>query len=255
MREETQQFLEHQIFDSTTAGTWPSALTAPYTYVNGPLATFYGINGVTGNTFQKVMVPDPTKRLGLLTQAGIMTGTITTNQSNPVLRGSFIANKILCRNIALPTDPAILAQVKVPDEASGKTARDRFTAHSTQPVCASCHHQLDPFGFALENYDPIGQWRDNEKGNPINTVVTLPGMTTPTNGPIDMVKTIATLDEAQTCYATHWLEFGYGRTVGAGDACTQAALDQAFLKSGGNMKQLLLDLTQTDAFLYLPPKD
>src|SRR5262249_34853801 len=130
-----------------------------------------------------------------------------------------------------------------------------FKAHSDRPQCAGCHAQLDPYGFALENYDPIGQWRDNEKGTPIDAVVTLPGRTTPTNGPIDLVKTIAHLDEAQTCFATHWLEFAYGKTVDAGDACTQDALGKAFLKSGGNVKQLLLDLTQTDAFLYLPAKD
>ena len=119
LREETQQFLEHEIFDATASGTWAGALTAPYTYVNGPLATFYGIPGVTGMTFQKAQLPDTTKRLGLLTQAGIMTGTIVTNQSNPVLRGSFIANKMLCKNIALPTAAAILAKVIIPDEVVG----------------------------------------------------------------------------------------------------------------------------------------
>src|SRR5260221_447761 len=100
LHEETQQFLEHQIFDADSPGTWASALTAPYTYVNDQLATFYGMPGVTGSDFRKVMLPDPTKRLGLLTQAAIMTGTITSNQSNPVLRGSFIINKLMCMNIA-----------------------------------------------------------------------------------------------------------------------------------------------------------
>jgi len=255
LREETQQFLEHEIFDATASGTWAGALTAPYTYVNGPLATFYGIPGVTGMAFQKAQLPDPTKRLGLLTQAGIMTGTIVTNQSNPVLRGSFIANKMLCKNIALPTAAAILAKVIIPSESSGKTARDRFTIHSSDPVCATCHKQLDPYGFALENYDPVGQWRDAEKGNPIDANVTLPGDTVATNGPINLVKDIANSEEAQTCFATHWLEFGYGKTADQSDSCTQEALGNAFLKSKGNVKQLLLDLTQTEAFLYLPAKD
>jgi uncharacterized protein DUF1592/uncharacterized protein DUF1588/uncharacterized protein DUF1595/uncharacterized protein DUF1587/uncharacterized protein DUF1585 len=255
LREETQQFLDHQIFDPGSAGTWASALTAPYTYVNGPLATFYGIPGVTGNSFQRVQLPDTTKRLGLLTQSGILTGTITTNKSNPVLRGSFIANKMLCRSISLPTDPAILAQVKLPSDVSGATARERFSAHSAQAVCHTCHQQLDPFGFAFENYDPIGQWRDTEGGETIDAKVTLPGTTTTVNGPIDLVKNLATMPDAQTCFAQHWLEFGYGKTLDSGDECTQAAINSAFLKTGGNVKQLLLDLTQTDAFLYLPAKD
>ncbi len=255
LREETQQFLEHEIFDPESAGTWTSALTAPYTYLNEQLATYYGIPGVQGAEFRKVTLPDTTKRLGLLTQGAIMTGTITTNESNPVLRGSFILNKIMCMNIALPTDPAILAQVKVPEGVTGKTARERFSQHSAQVVCAGCHQFLDPVGFALENYDAIGQWRDQDQGITIDASGKLPGDAKPLNGPVELVKAIAVTDQAQKCFAQHWLEFGYGKTVGDTDRCTQAKLNELFKNSGGNVKQLLVNLTQTDAFLYLPAKD
>jgi hypothetical protein len=254
LREETQTFLEHQIFDADSPGTWASALTAPYTYVNEQLAAFYGMPGVTGAEFRKVNLPDPTKRLGLLTQASVLTGTITTNESNPVLRGSFIINKMMCMNIGLPTDPAILAQVKVPEGVSGPTARDRFTKHRAQAVCAGCHSVLDPVGFALENYDPIGQWRDKENDVMIDASGNVPGGPA-INGPVEMVKSLAAADAAQTCFAQHWVEFGYGKSLDAGDACTQEAIDNAFKGSGGNIKQLLVALTQTDAFLYLPAKD
>ncbi len=254
LREETQQFLEHQIFDADSPGTWASALTAPYTYVNDQLATFYGMPGVTGAEFRKVNLPDPTKRLGLLTQSGILTGTITSNESNPVLRGSFIINKMLCMNIALPTDPAILAQVKVPEGVSGPTARDRFTKHRAQAVCAGCHSILDPVGFALENYDPIGQWRDKENDVMIDASGNVPGGA-PINGPVELVKALAATDAARDCFAQHWQEFGYGKTLGETDACTKDALGNAFKASGGNIKQLLVALTQTDSFLYLPAKD
>jgi hypothetical protein len=254
LREETQTFLEHQIFDADSPGTWASALTAPYTYVNDQLATFYGMTGVTGSEFRKVNLPDPTKRLGLLTQGGILTGTITTNESNPVLRGSFIINKMMCMNISLPTDPAILAQVKIPEGVSGPTARDRFTKHRAQAVCAGCHAILDPVGFALENYDPIGQWRDKENDVMIDASGNVPGGP-PINGPVEMVKSLAATDAAQTCFAQHWLEFGFGKTLDAGDACTQEAINNTFRSTGGNIKQLLVALTQTDAFLYMPAKD
>jgi Protein of unknown function (DUF1592)/Protein of unknown function (DUF1588)/Protein of unknown function (DUF1587)/Protein of unknown function (DUF1585)/Protein of unknown function (DUF1595) len=255
LHEETQQFLEHEIFDAGSTGTWASALTAPYTYVNDTLATFYGIPGITGSTFQKANIPDPSKRLGLLTQAGIMTGTITSNESNPVLRGSFMINKILCMNIQLPTDPAILMQVKVPEGVSGPTARDRFTKHRAQPVCAGCHSLLDPVGFALENYDPIGQWRDQENNVTIDASGSVPNTDGVVNGPVELVKKIAGAEAAQNCFAQHWMEFGYGKTLDAGDACVQQSMNNAFKQSGGNIKQLLVDLTQTDAFLYMPAKD
>jgi len=255
LHEETQQFLEHEIFDAGSTGTWSSVLTAPYTYVNDTLAAFYGISGITGSTFQKVNIPDPTKRLGLLTQAGIMTGTITTNESNPVLRGSFMINKILCMNIQLPTDPAILAQVKVPEGVTGATARERFTKHRAQPVCAGCHALIDPVGFTLENYDPIGRWRDQENGVTIDASGSVPGTDGTVSGPVELVKKIATTDAAQNCFAQHWMEFGYGKTLDAGDACVQESMNNSFKKSGGNIKQLLVDLTQSDTFLYMPAKD
>jgi len=98
--------------------------------VNEPLAKFYGISGVTGTAFQKVTL-DPTQRRGLLTQGAIMTGTTVTNATNPVLRGSFILNKLMCMNISLPSDPAVLALVAVPVDVTGATGRDRYTAHSS----------------------------------------------------------------------------------------------------------------------------
>lgn len=247
MHEETQRFLEYEIFAGP--GTWPSALTAPYTFVNDVLATFYGIAGVTGSAFVKVPL-DTTKRLGFLTQAGVMTGTITTNQSNPVLRGSFVVNKLLCRKISLPTDPAILAMVKVPDDTSGATARERFSKHSTQAVCASCHVSLDPLGFALENFDPIGQYRTQENGVTIDASVTVPGIDGTVNGAVELAQKLAGADETQFCFASHWLDFAYGRTLGQGDECAQAAVNVAFQQSGYNVKQMLLALTQTDEFLY-----
>ncbi|HET6146062.1 MAG TPA: DUF1592 domain-containing protein [Polyangia bacterium] len=249
MHEETQQFLEYEIFQG--GGTWPSVLTAPYTFVNDALATFYGIPGVTGANFRKVSLPNVSQRLGLLLQGGVMTGTITTNKSNPVLRGSFVVNKLLCRKISLPTDPAILAMVKVPDDTTGATARERFSKHSSQAICASCHQFLDPIGFALENFDPVGQYRTQENGVTIDATSTVPGLG-PVNGPVELAQKIADSEEAQTCFASHWMDFGYGRTLGAEDACTAEAVNDGFKKSGYNVKQLLLALTQTDAFLYLP---
>jgi hypothetical protein len=247
MREETQRFLEYEIFEG--GGTWPSALTAPYTFVNGPLANFYGMTGVTGNDFVQVPL-DTSQRLGFLTQAGVMTGTVTSNRSNPVLRGSFILNKLLCRKIALPTDPAVLAMVQVPDDTTGATARERFSKHSSQAVCRSCHIYLDPLGFALENFDPVGQFRTEENGVTIDTSGELPGGEGTITNAVDLARWLAETSDAQSCFAEHWLQFAYGRTLGREDQCSQAAVDVAFEESGYDVQEMLLALTQTDAFLY-----
>jgi hypothetical protein len=247
MREETQRFLEYEIFEG--GGTWPSILTAPYTFVNGPLASFYGMTGVTGSDFVKVPL-DTSQRLGLLTQAGVMTGTVTSNRSNPVLRGSFVLNRLLCRKLSLPTDPAVLAMVQVPADTTGATARERFSKHSSQAVCRSCHQFLDPIGFALENFDPVGQYRTEENGVTIDASGTIPGTDAPVENAVDLARWLADASDAQSCFASHWLEFAQGRTLGGADECTRTAVNTAFEESGYDVKEMLVSLTQTDAFLY-----
>lgn len=257
MRQETEMFLDNEIYTGT--GTWPSILTANYTFLNGPLATYYGVAGITGTTFQKVQL-DTSKRLGLLTQGSVMTGTTVTNSTNPVLRGSFIVNKLMCLNIGLPSDPAILAQVKVPDEITGKTARERFSQHSLQAICRGCHSLMDPVGFAFENYDAVGQYRTMDNGEPIDASGKIPDVNGVVNpsvvGGIEISKQLAQSETAQQCFAQHWMEYGYGRTLHGApeEQCAQEKVNTAFKASGYNVKQLMLDLTQTAAFLYLPPQ-
>lgn len=248
MREETHQFLAYEIFEG--GGTWPSALTAPYTFVNGPLAEFYGIEGIEGDAFQKVSL-DTTKRLGLLTQAGLVAGTIHSNETNPVVRGSFIVQKLMCTKIPLPSGD-ILAQIKPPDPDSGKTARERYSAHADDPVCATCHQSMDPVGLVFENFDAVGLWRDTENGVTIDVSGSLPGTDGAVNGAVELVTKIAEAEATQTCFASNWMNFAYGRTLGEGDECTTEDIQTAFADSNYDVKALLLALTQTDAFLYLP---
>jgi len=255
MRQETEKFLDNQIFVEN--GSLPSIFTANYTFVNEPLAKFYGISGVTGTNFQKVTL-DPTQRRGLLTQGAIMTGTTVTNSTNPVLRGSFILNKLMCMNISLPSDPAILALVAVPVDVTGKTARDRYTAHSKQTLCQGCHRMIDPVGFALENYDAVGQYRTTENSVTIDASGKIPGAADNVNGAVQLAQQLADSPQVQQCFAQHWVEYGFGRTLRSSspeDACLQEKVNSAFTASGFNVKQLLLDLTQTTAFQYLPAQE
>jgi len=249
MREETQTFLEYEIFQG--GGTWPSVLTAPYTFLNGPLAAYYGVPGVQGDAFQLVPL-DTTRRLGLLTQGSIMAGTTHSNHTNPVVRGSFIVQKLMCKKVPLP-GPELAALVKPPDPYSGATARDRYTQHSANPACAGCHQYMDPIGLALENYDAVGLYRETENGVVIDASGAVPETQTTVNGPIELVQKIAEQEATHQCFASHWATFAYGRTLGESedDVCTLASLNEAFKASGYNVKQLLLSLTQSDAFLYL----
>lgn len=252
MRQETQSFLLHQIFSGEAgAGTWPSVFTADYTFVNQELAAFYGITGIAGEAFQKAPL-DTTKRRGLLTHAGVLSGPIHTNHENPVVRGSFVVQKLLCNPIPFPSGD-VAAKVTPPDPNSAATARQRFTQHSLDAACRACHINMDPVGYALENFDVIGQYRTQENGVTIDASGQTPLLgETPFNGAIELGQRIAASEQAQKCFAGQWMNFGYGRSVVDDETCSVSSVQNKFKETGYNIKELLLALTQSDAFLYLP---
>jgi hypothetical protein len=248
MLEETRTYLDYEVFDGP--GTWTGILTEPYTFVNQTLAGYYGMSGVTGDAFQKVPV-DTTQRLGLLTQGALMTGTTITNFTNPVRRGAFIINQLMCRGLTVPVG----LMVTPPDPYSAPTARERYSLHSKNPQCAGCHSQLDPLGFSLENYDAVGLYRTTENGEMIDASGSIPDMDNgDVSGPIELVQKLAQNVEVQSCFASKWLDYGYGQTLNPDspdDVCTREDLAARFRAVGFNVKALLVELTQTDGFLYL----
>lgn len=248
MREETQTFLEHIIFDGP--GDWQSALTAPYSYMNGPLAQFYGINGVSGDQFQKVDL-DTTERLGLLTHAGVLAGTIHAQTTNPVTRGAYVMSKLLCVNIPLPTGD-LLAEITPPDPDSAATARQRFGQHASDPVCKTCHELMDPVGLVFENYDAVGLYRHQENNVMIDASGGLPGTNIEVSNAIELAHAIAGDPRTHECFAYNWANFAYGKTVGASESCITDSITMYFDEVDYDIKSLLIELTQTDAFLYLP---
>jgi hypothetical protein len=268
MRREVQRVLEYEIFENTTAvpgspyaaGSWPAALTAPYTFVNQDLFTFYGAESfapgtsVTGTDLKKVDL-NSSQRLGLLTLAGMMAGTATTNLTNPVLRGGYIVKHLMCRDIPLPNFP-----VAPPEPYTGKTARERFGKHSAEPGCSGCHQYMDPIGLALENYDAVGRYRTTERtvidgvtyDTPIDPSGSVPGVMGTASGPIELVRLFASSEETQACFAKNWMQFAYGRVLDSADECTRQSVQAAFKSANYDVKKLLLELTQTDAFRYRP---
>ncbi|HEX2871172.1 MAG TPA: DUF1592 domain-containing protein [Polyangiaceae bacterium] len=248
LKQETQTFLENEIFDGP--GTWPGMFTAKYTYVNQELAAFYGLTGVTGDAFQKVALDPSTHRGGLLTQAGVMAGPIHSNNANPVVRGSFVVQKLMCQVIPKPTGD-IAAMVTPPDPNSAATARQRYTTHSSNPVCRGCHVNMDPLGFALENFDPIGQWRDTENNVTIDASGEV-AMLGKFNGPLELQAALASSEQVQNCFASHWMNFGYGRTLSDAESCGVESVRTQFKAKNYNVQELLLALTQSEAFLTLP---
>lgn len=128
-----------------------------HTFVNSRLARYYDLDGVSGEQVQRVELPEDSVRGGLLSQGAILKVTANGTNTSPVLRGVWASERILGTEI--PPPPENVPAVE-PDIRGAKTIREQLQKHVADQACASCHQNIDPPGYALENFDPAGQWRD-----------------------------------------------------------------------------------------------
>ena len=143
-------------------------LNADYTFVNERLARHYGVEGIYGSRFRKVELRDNTQRGGLLAHGALLTVTSYPGRTSPVLRGKWLLDNML--GTPPPSPPGnVPALTEVNTGQIPKGIRERLAQHRSDPVCSSCHTVIDPIGFALENFDVIGAWREfDEVGNPVD---------------------------------------------------------------------------------------
>jgi hypothetical protein len=134
-------------------------IDSDFSMLNERLARHYGIEGVEGPEFRKVKLPPGCHRGGVLTMAAILKVTANGTVSSPVLRGAWLQDKILGQPLQLPSGLTVPAVE--PDIRGALNIRDQLAKHRTDAQCASCHQKMDPLGFALENFDPIGGYRTN----------------------------------------------------------------------------------------------
>ncbi|MEM9411678.1 MAG: DUF1592 domain-containing protein [Planctomycetota bacterium] len=172
MREETEEFINYIVTENRPV----TDLIAPgYAMLNGRLAEHYGIKGVKGAKIRKVKVPKKDPRGGLLGQASILTITSNGTSTSPVVRGVWVLENLLDSPPAPPPPdvPAI-----EPDVRGATTIRDQLAKHRDIETCNQCHRRIDPWGFGLENFDPIGQWRTHYIGKkqrkPVDATGTMP---------------------------------------------------------------------------------
>jgi hypothetical protein len=164
-KRETDLFLDSQLREDRNV---LDLLDADYTFLNERLARHYGVPGVYGSHFRRVVLPAG-MRGGILGQGSILTVTSYANRTSPVVRGKWVLETLL--GTPPPAPPANVPGLEDSNKAAAqrpKTMREQMENHRRNPVCASCHARMDPLGFALENFDGIGQYRNSDGGTPID---------------------------------------------------------------------------------------
>jgi hypothetical protein len=224
-------------------------LTADYTFLNERLAMHYGIETVKGAQFRRVAL-ESTARHGLLGKGAILMLTAYPNRTSPVVRGAWILDRLL--GTPPPEPPKDVPSL--PENRRGqpaKTLRARLEQHRANPTCFACHAVMDPLGFALENFNAVGQFRANDPDTltPIDSAGQLPDGT-PIKGPEDLRRALVDRPDHQfeQAFTENLLTYALGRTIDHRDMPTvrrivrQAAADQYRFKS------IVLGVVTSDAF-------
>jgi hypothetical protein len=223
-------------------------LDADYSYLNERLALHYGITDVKGDRFRRVALSDP-NRWGLLGKGGVLMTTAYPNRTSPVLRGAWILEVLM--GTPPPVPPPNVPQLA--ENAVGKpatTVRERLEQHRSNPTCNACHSVMDPLGFALDNFDAVGRWRDVDRytGTPVDASGIMPNGSL-VNGPLQLRAALLArpqlfaraLTEKLLIYAT-------GRTLAAEDQPVVRGIVRRAAADDYRFSSIVMNIINTDLF-------
>ena len=223
-------------------------IDADYTFLNERLADHYGIPNVSGSDFRRVLLPGNSRRGGLLGQGSILMLTSYSTRTSPVLRGKFVLDNLLAS--PPPPPPPDVPALTINSRESGEalSMRDAMIQHRANPVCASCHATMDPIGFALENFDAIGRWRDTDAGDAIDTAGVFPGGASFEG--VDGLKQVLLRQPEQfaNAVAEKLLMFAVGRNVQYYDAPAVRAIVREAREDNYRFTSLVLGVVKSAPF-------
>ena len=237
MADELHAFVDHVVFEQT--GTLDELLRSSTSYPGPALAPIYGADLLGTPRAGSAVALDPAHRKGVLSLPAFLTGHATFDATNPVDRGLFVRNRLLCQEIGAPP-LAALAMPVVAGADDGTTTRQKFESHTTDPQCRTCHSRMDPIGFGLEGFDAIGRFRTREHGLPVDDsgYVTDADVTGAFHGPAELADIVARSGDARLCFVAQAVRFAEGSSPRA--LCEVRPLTDAFVASGGRIVDLLL---------------
>ncbi len=243
MAQETELFFGHMLRSNRSLLDF---LNADYTFLNQRLAEHYGIGGVTGTAFRQVSLDPAWHRGGLLGQASILTVTSYGNHTSVVKRGKWILDNLLA-SPPPPPPPDVPALV---DHKDGRqlTAREQLEMHRSNPACASCHVRMDPLGFALENYDAVGGWRQQDAGQVIDAAAVLPDGRK-FSGPDGLRQVLmARKEEFAGAFTERLMTYALGRGVNPRDMPAVRTITRSAAADGYRIQSVIQGIVASDPF-------
>ena len=246
IRAETESLFSHLLADNRSA---LELLTADYTFLNEQLATFYGIPDVKGTEMRKVSLPaESPRRGGVLTHASTLIVTSNPTRTSPVKRGLFILENIL-GTPAPPAPPNVPELEETRKRGKNLTMREMMVVHRENALCASCHARMDPIGLALENFTPLGTFRDNERGKPIDTTGQLiTGEKFSSVAELSQVLATSRRDDFFRCLTEKLLIFAIGRGLEYYDTVTVDQLAKKLHDDNGAMRSAIYAIVESAPF-------
>ena len=249
--EETRLLFNDVVFAPGGDRSVRTLFTSSKGFVNARTAAIYGVDGKgldpKNPGLSKVDLDDKRRR-GLLTSGGFLSAHAGGDATKVVDRGAFLREEFLCAEVPAPPQNFKFEDAAITEDM---TAREKLLIHAKNPACGSCHHLFDGIGFALENYDAVGRFRETEKGKTIDPTGVLP---LPEGGEIsfanfvDLVDQLAKKPDIYNCFATQYLSYATGRGMREIDSCERANLLATFAQSGYRVDGLVVALVTSPAF-------
>jgi hypothetical protein len=244
--EETRLLFDDVVFAPGGDRSVKTLFTSTKGYASSRTAAIYGVNAA-GDALAKVDL-DASRRRGLLTSGAFLAAHAGADVTKVVDRGAFIREEFLCAEVPAPPQNFKFEDAAITEDM---TAREKLLIHAKNPACASCHSLFDGIGFALENYDAVGKWRDTEKGKKIDSAGVLP---LPAGGEVrfanfvELIDQLASKPDIYGCFASQYLSYATGRGVREIDSCERSALLAGFEKSGYRVDSLITGIVTSAAF-------
>jgi hypothetical protein len=249
--DETRLLFDDIVFAAGGDRSVRTLFTSTKGFANARTAAIYGLDPAALDPKSPGLAKvdlDPKRRRGLLTSGAFLAAHAGGDATKVVDRGAFLREEFLCAEVPAPPQNFKFEDAAITEDM---TAREKLTIHAKNPACGSCHHLFDGIGFALENYDAVGRFRDTEHGKMIDPTGVLP---LPEGGDItfsnfvDLVDQLAKKPDIYNCFATQYLSYATGRGMRDIDSCERANLLATFAQSGYRVDGLVVGLVTSTAF-------